>query len=227
MQINKWIHRKFKNSLPFKGKQSVQRTLDIHVTVVLQELKRRSGQKCQDLITHLAGALMAMWAERLSCWPKVTHKDSQICSPGSFNSILLPQGLPLIEHHYWPSDKTYDVMMRTTVITHLTGLAMTAIKRRLKAKSFSRLISQILVLHGAQWGNQHSLVGSTAKPVVTVWYLLASADNLMMKTLEIFLTQSQQEKSSPSASQRNKIPVLSSKQAVTVQKTPKYYASID
>jgi len=70
-------------------------------------------------------------------------------------------------------------------------------------------------------------VGSTAKPVVTVWYLLASADNLMVKTLEIFLTQSQQEKSSPSASQRNKIPILSSKQAVTVQKTPKYYASID
>lgn len=104
---------------------------------------------------------------------------------------------------------------------------MTAIKRRLKAKSFSGLISQILFLHGAQWGNQHSLEGSTAKLVVTVWCLLASADNLMVKTLEIFLTQSQQEKSSPSVSQRNKIPALSSKQAVAVQKAPKHYTNID
>lgn len=36
--------------------------------------------------------------------------------------------------------------------------------------------------------------GSRAKPVVTVWYLLANADSLMMKTLEISATQSQQDK---------------------------------
>lgn len=119
--MNTWIHRKFKISLPFKGKQSMQCTLDIHITVVLQELKRRSGRKCQDLLTHPTGVLMAMWAEILSCCPR-SHKDSQICRPRSFNSILLPQGLPLIEHHYWPSDKTHDVMMGAGVLTsHRSG----------------------------------------------------------------------------------------------------------
>lgn len=59
---------------------------------------------------------------------------------------------------------------------------MTAIERILKAKSLSGLISQGLVLHWAPQGNQHSLLGSTAKPVVVVWYLLANADSLMMKT---------------------------------------------
>lgn len=64
-----------------------------------------------------------------------------------------------------------------------------ALKGYWKPKTLSGSIPQVLIL--GSWKSQHSMVGSTAKPVVTVWCLLANADGLMVSALELSSTQRQ------------------------------------
>lgn len=140
------------------------------------------AQECQNLPKHLGRGQMATWAEGLRCLSRVTQGGLWTVKPASLRvSIQYSTMKPAANwtHFLAQGWSLWCISHRTVNEWHWKDIE--------SQKPLSGSIPQVLIL--SSWRSQHSMVGSTAKPVVTAWCLLASADSLMVSALELPPTQ--------------------------------------
>lgn len=137
---------------------------------------------------------MSTWAEGLRHLPQVTQGSLWTVKSAALKVSIQYSTTRLIEHPCWPRMK--HVVWRCELawyISHRTGIGCHWNYIKCRKPLWINVTGPGPAL-SSSGGNQYSLEGSTAKAVVTLWYLLANADSLMMKTLEISPTWSQQDK---------------------------------